>query len=258
MINHNIIDLDKEVPNMNGATPCSLLLALPHPGNPLQKAFLMVEEQCWGDGGIAFLSIKEYEEVPKLVRHAEATLYNLHGEDILDFFTPNGYNNAVEVEWDVAKVRVIPEGKRMARDATNTNDHDWITDQNLDELLGNDKARMVARPERETPKAQFDFDNDSHHTFGFGGGSHQMETSNETVDQDEEQEQMPSGNGTSATAMAHTFNMPPDEINPVSQCDESTLGNPTADSHMSQMEQRVDFHEPKPLPYPFAPPEKWY
>ena len=53
-----------------------------------------------------------------------------------------------------------------------------------------------------------------------------METSNETVDQDEEREQMPSGNGTSTTAMTPTFNVPPDEINPVSQCDESTLGDP--------------------------------
>ena len=190
---------------------------------------------------LPLLSIKEYEEVPKLVLwHAEATLYNLHGEDILDVFTPNGYNNAVEAEWDVAKARVIPEGEQMARDMTNANDHNWITDQNLNELLGNDKVWVVAWPERETPRAQFDFDNDSHHTFGFGGGGHQMETSNETVDQDEEWEQMPSGNGTSATAMAPTFNVPPDKINPVSQCDKSTLGNPTTDSHMSQMEQRVD------------------
>ena len=71
----------------------------------------------------------------------------------------------METEWDAAKVRVIPEGKRMARDATNANDHDWITDQNLNELLGNDKVRMVAWPERETSKAQFNFDNDSPHLW---------------------------------------------------------------------------------------------
>ena len=42
------------------------------------------------------------------------------------------------------------------------------------------------------------------------------------------------------TSMASTFNQPLEEIAQVSRCDESTLGNPTTDSHMSEIEDHVD------------------
>ena len=212
---------------------------LPHPGNPLQKAFLAVEEQLWGDGGVALISCKVHKEVPELIQHIEPTLYNIHGEAILDFFTPDGYDNAVEVEWDKEEGQVILEGECMAREATNMVKYDWLVNQNLDELLGNVKWSIEACPERGAPKAQFDFENDSHQTFNFGGDGPKAINSNMANDEDEQQKIEAARNQRSKTLTVPHY-MPPDEINPMSQCDESTLGDPTADSRLSQMEACVN------------------
>ena len=87
----------------------SLILKLPHPGDPLHKAFLVVEEQTWGDGGVALLSCAIHEEVPMLAKYVEPTLYNIYGDAVLDFFAPDGYDNALDAEWDENERRVIPE-----------------------------------------------------------------------------------------------------------------------------------------------------
>ena len=108
---------------------------LPRKPTSEAMAFLAVEEQLWGDGRVALILCMVHKEVPKLIWYIEPTLYNIHGEAILDFFTPDGYNNVVEVEWDEEECHVIPEGEHMARESTNTNEHDWLINQNLDELL---------------------------------------------------------------------------------------------------------------------------
>ena len=40
----------------------------------------------------------------------------------------------------------------MAREATNTNEHNWPIDQNHDELLGNGKLSIDAHPEHGAPR----------------------------------------------------------------------------------------------------------
>ena len=80
-----------------------------------------------------------------LAKYVEPMLYNIYGDAVLDFFTPDRYNNALDAEWDENECQVIPEDERMACDATSSNEHDWLIDQNLDDLLGGNQAETVER-----------------------------------------------------------------------------------------------------------------
>ena len=132
----------------------------------------------------------------------------------------------------------------MVRNATSSNEHDWLINQNLDDLLGGNQAETVEKcPKQGTPRAQYDFDNDSHVTFNYGGDKCKANEETAMEVETESQDGMMEANTENLTSMASTFNRPPEEIARVSRCDESTLGNPTADSRMSEIEDRVDTME---------------
>jgi len=143
-LTHHLVDIHDPIPELDGRSMVNLIMDLPCPGNPLEKAFLAVDEQHWGEGGHSLLSPVIYEDVPELVKNLEGTLYHKYGKAVLMKFTPEGYDNALEAEWDKDEQRVIPESKLMARMAKNDKGYKWLIAGNLNKLLGDDASEKAA------------------------------------------------------------------------------------------------------------------
>ncbi len=190
--------------NIEGKTIRELLLKLKRPGTD-DPLILSIDTKTWN--GVAHMATypKMYEDSSKeQIQLSPAVIYHTFGDDTLLFMSADGYDDALQTEWDEENGRPISWEETMANQAANDDGPAWLME---DKDGGKDLFRNINAPEAARPVRGSNLgngDDNSHKTFGLG--DREVPEDTETVTEPVADQTRPPSSYT-----VETFQPPPDE-----------------------------------------------